>query len=164
MLYLSCEFIHSFIPPIMIMCLPCARKQSKLKKGYTGSGRRDTQDLRSSHSWKMWNNCYSVAEVVSGSLQPHGLQHANLPCPSLSPGVWWNSCPLVIPSNHLILCHLLLLLPSIFPSIRVFSNESFASGDQSIGVSALASVLPMNIQSWFILGLTGLISLQSKIV
>jgi len=54
----------------------------------------------------------------------------------------------VMPSNHLILCHPLLLPPSIFPSIRVFSNESvfFASGGQSIGVSASASVLPMNIQ------------------
>ena len=69
----------------------------------------------------------------------------------------------VMPSNHLILCCPLLLLPSIFPSIRVFSNESalLISG-QSIGVSASASVLPMNIQGWFLSGLTGLISLQSK--
>jgi len=53
----------------------------------------------------------------------------------------------VMPSNHLILCHPLLLLPSIFPSIRVFSNElAFSSGGQSIGASASASVLPMNIQ------------------
>ena len=69
----------------------------------------------------------------------------------------------VMPSNHLILCHPLLLLPSIFPSIRVFSNELlFASGGQSIGASALASVLPKNVQDWFPLGLTGLISLLSK--
>ena len=68
----------------------------------------------------------------------------------------------VMPSNHLILCCPLLLLPSIFPNIRVFSNESAASGGQSIGVSASASVLPMNIQDWFPLGCTGLISLQSK--
>ena len=52
----------------------------------------------------------------------------------------------VMPSSHLILCRLLLLPPSIFPSIRVFSSESFASGGQSIGVSASASALPMNIQ------------------
>ena len=64
----------------------------------------------------------------------------------------------VMPSNHLILCHP-LLLPSIFLSIRAFSNES---GDQSIGVSASKSVLPMNIQDWFLLEWTGWISLQSK--
>ena len=68
---------------------------------------------------------------------------------------------LVMPSNHLILCCPLLLPPSICPSIRVFSNESVLwSGGQSIGASA--SVLPMNIQDWFPLGLIGWISLQSK--
>ena len=69
----------------------------------------------------------------------------------------------VMPSNHLILCRPLLLPPSIFPSIRIFSNESFlTSGGQNIGVSASASVLPMNIQDWFPLGWTGWISFQSK--
>ena len=59
----------------------------------------------------------------------------------------------VMSSNHLILCHPLLFLPSIFPRIRVFSNESlFASGGQSIGASASASVLSINIQDWFPLG------------
>ena len=67
----------------------------------------------------------------------------------------------VILSNHPILCHSLLLLPSIFPNFRIFPNESLlASDDKSIGASA--SVLPMNIQGWLPLGLTGLISLQSK--
>ena len=57
------------------------------------------------------------------------------------------SIELVMPSNHLILCHPLLFLPSIFPSIRVFSDESvFASGGQNIGASDTSSVLPMNIQ------------------
>ena len=69
----------------------------------------------------------------------------------------------MMPSNHLILCRPLLLLPSIFPSIRVFSkSQFFASGGQSIGVLASASVLPMNIQDRFPLGLISLISLQSK--
>ena len=69
----------------------------------------------------------------------------------------------VMPSNHLVLCRLLLLLPAIFPSIRVFSmSQLFASGGQSIRVSASASVLPMNIQDWAPLGWTGWISLQSK--
>ena len=65
----------------------------------------------------------------------------------------------VMPFSCVILCHPLLLLPSIFPSILVFSNES---GGQSIGASASASVLPMNIQDWFPLGWTGLISLLPK--
>ena len=69
--------------------------------------------------------------VVSHSLQPHGLQHTRLPCPSPTPRACSNSCPLVIDAiqSHLrgwdfIPCHPLLLLPSIFPSIKVFSNES----------------------------------------
>ena len=67
------------------------------------------------------------------------------------------------PSNHLILSCSLLLLPSIFPSIRVFSHESaLRTGGQSIGASTSASVFPTNIQGWFLLGLTFLISLQSK--
>ena len=73
------------------------------------------------------------------------------------------SIELVMSSNHLILCHPLLLPPSIFPSIRVFSNESvLCNSGQSIGVLASASVLPMNIQDWFPLGWTGWLSLQSK--
>ena len=69
----------------------------------------------------------------------------------------------VMLSNHLIICCHLLLLPSIFPSIRVFSNESlFPWSGQRTGASASASVLPISIQGWVPLGLTGLISLQSK--
>ena len=76
------------------------------------------------------------------------------------------SIELMMPSNYLIICHPLLLLLSVFPSI--FSQQSFprnqyfTSGGQSIGVSASASVLPVNIQDWFPLVWTGLISLQSK--
>ena len=62
--------------------------------------------------------------VMSDSFQPHGLQHARPPCLSPTLRVYSNSCPLIVPSNHLILCRPLLLLPSIFPSIRVFSNEA----------------------------------------
>ena len=72
----------------------------------------------------------------------------------------------VMPSNHLNLCCPVLLVSSVFPSIRVFSHENqlYVSGGQNMefGVSASASVLPMNVQDWFPLGLTGLISLQSK--
>ena len=64
--------------------------------------------------------------IVSNSLWPHEPQHARPPCPSPTPRVYPNPCPssLVMPSNHFILCRPLFLLPSIFPSIRVFSNES----------------------------------------
>ena len=68
----------------------------------------------------------------------------------------------VMPSKHFIICHPLHLPPSIFSSIRVFSSEFFTSGGQSIGVSVSASVLQVNIQDWFPLGWTGLISLLSK--
>ena len=69
----------------------------------------------------------------------------------------------MIPSNYLILCQHLLLLPSIFPRVRVCPSESVpASGGQSIWALALASVLLMNIKDWFPLGLTALISLQSR--
>ena len=60
--------------------------------------------------------------VVFDPLRPYGMQHARPPCPSPTPRVYSNSCP-VMPSNHLFLCCPLHLLPSIFPSIRVFSNE-----------------------------------------
>ena len=101
---------------------------------------------------------------MSNTLRPHGLQLARLPCPSSTPGVYSNSCPL---SQW---CH-----PTILSSVIPFSclqsrpasgsfpmSQFFASGGQSIGVSASASVLPMNNQYWFPLGLTGLISLLSK--
>ena len=69
----------------------------------------------------------------------------------------------VMPSNHLILCHALLLQPSILPSTGSFpTSQFFASCGQSIGVSALASVLPKSIHDWFPFGLTGWIYLQSK--
>ena len=101
--------------------------------------------------------------VVSNSLWLHGLQHARLPCPSPTPGAYSNSCP-----SHQ-WCH-----PTISSSFIPFSShlrsfsasgsfpvsQFFASGGQSIGVSASASVLPMNIQDWVPLGWTG--SLYSK--
>ena len=73
------------------------------------------------------------------------------------------SIEMVMLSNHLILCHPLLLLPSVFPSIRVFSNElALRIRWPKYWASASATVLPTNIQGWFPLGLTGLISLQFK--
>ena len=102
---------------------------------------------------------------MSDSLWPHELRHAGLPCPSPTPGACSNSCP----SSQW--CH-----PTISSSVVLFSScpqscpasgslprsQFFASGGQSIGVSALASTLPMTIQDWFPLGFTGWISLKSK--
>ena len=102
---------------------------------------------------------------MSNCLQPHGLQHARLPCPLLSPRACSNSCP----SSRW--CH-----PTISSSVTPFSScpqsfpasgsfpvsRLFASGGQNIGASVSAWVLPMGIQGWFSLGWTGLISLQSR--
>ena len=100
--------------------------------------------------------------VVSDFLPPHGLQHARPPCPSPTPRVYANSCPLS-QWCHLIPCCPLLLQPLMFISIRIFSNESvLRTGGQSMGVSASTSDLPMNTQDWSPLGWTGWISLQSK--
>ena len=103
--------------------------------------------------------------VMPDSLWPHGLQHARLPCPSLSPGVCSNSCvlshwghPAISSSVVSFSSHL-----QFFPASGSFQmSQFFTSGGQSIGVSASASVLSMNIQDWFPLGLTDWISLQSK--
>ena len=124
-----------------------------------------TQFFKCIISFNSENSCLLFSRsVVSDSLWPHGLQHARLPCPS-SPGACSNSHPL---SRW---CH-----PTILSSVTPFSpclqslpasgsflmSWLFASGGQSFGVSASASVLPMNIQGWFPLGLIDLISLQSK--
>ena len=103
--------------------------------------------------------------VRPDSLWPHGLQHTRLPSPL--PNSWslfkLMSIQLEMPSNHLILCHPLLILPSSFPSTGSFPMSQFIiSGGQSVGASVSAWVLPMNIQDWFPLGLTGLISLLFK--
>ena len=103
--------------------------------------------------------------VMSDSLWPHGLQHTMLPCPSLSLGVCSNSCPLSW-WCHLIISSSVALFFSCPPSFPVSGcfpmSQFFTSGGRSIGASALASVLPMNIQGWLPSGLTCLISLLSE--
>ena len=115
----------------------------------------------------VWGSVQFSHSVVSDSLQPHGLQHARPPCPSPTTRACSNSCLLSW------WCHLTVLssvLPfsclqsvpasgSFLPSIR---SQFFASGGQSVAVSASASVLQMNIQDWYLLGMTGWITLQSK--
>ena len=103
--------------------------------------------------------------VVSNSLRPHGLQHARPPCPSPTPGVYPNSCPLswwcYLTISSFAVRFSFCLQP--FPASESFpTSRLFALGGQSIGDSVSASVLPMNIQGWFSLGLTDLISLQSR--
>ena len=108
----------------------------------------ESQTIRELKVTKMFNWFSSVAESVSDSLWPHGLQHARLPCPSPNPGVYSNSCPLswwyhpafsssVIPFSSCL---------QSFPASGSFQmSQFFTSGGQNSGVSASASVLPMNI-------------------
>ena len=103
--------------------------------------------------------------VMSDSLWPHGLQHARLPCPAPTLGVYSNSCPLsrwCHPTMSSSVVPFSSRLPSFPPSGSFQMSQLFASGDHSIGVSVSTSVLPMNTQGWSPLGLTGWISLQSK--
>ena len=103
--------------------------------------------------------------VMSNSLWPHGLQHARPPCPSPTPGVYSNSCPLSWWCHPTISSSVIYFSSCLqsFPALGSFQmSQFFSSGSQSIGASASASVLPMNIQDWFPLGCTGWISSQSK--
>ena len=107
-------------------------------------------------------SCYVTKLCLT--LRLNGLQHARLPYPSPSPRICSNSCPLSwwCPPTILSFFIPFFFLQS-FPASGFFPvSQFFPLGGQSIGVSALASVLPMNIQGWFPLGLTNLISLQSK--
>ena len=115
------------------------------------------------HAWQ--KSAQFSGSVVSDSLWPHGLQHARPPCPSPTPRVYSNSCP----SSWW--CHPTISTSGIpfssclqsFPASGSFLvSQLFASGGQSIGVSASVSVLPVNIEDWFPLGWTGWIFLQSK--
>ena len=113
----------------------------------------------------MFSSVQFSRSVMSNSSWPHELQHARPPCPSPTPGVHPNSCP----SSRW--CHLAIsssvvpfsFCPQSLPASQSFPmSQLFAWGGQSIGVSALASVPPINTQDWSPLGWTGWISLQSK--
>ena len=114
-----------------------------------------------------WHSFSSVQfhSVVSNSLWPHGLQHTRPPCLPPTPGVNSNSCPLSLWCHPMIsssVVHFSSHLQS-FPASGSFPiSQFFISGGRGTGVSASVSVLPVNIQGWFPLRLTGLISLQSK--
>ena len=104
-------------------------------------------------------------QLRCNSLQTHGMQQTRLPCPSPTPGDYTNSCPLSLWCHTTISSSVISFSSHLqsFPALGYFPmSQFFASGGQSIGVSVSASVLPMNIQDWFPLGLTGWISHQSK--
>ena len=106
-----------------------------------------------------------IHSVWSDSLQPHGLQHTRLPCPSPTPGVYENSCPLSWWCHSTISSSVVSFsyyLQSFATSVSFQMSQFFPSGSQSIGVSASASVRPGNIKDWFPLGWTVWISLLSK--
>ena len=112
-----------------------------------------------SQSHRLWRDKESVSQfsrsVMSDSLRPHGLQHFRLPCSSPFPGACWNSCPLTHWCHPTILSSVLPFSSRLrsFPASGSFPvSQFFTSGGQSIGVSASASVLPMNVQDWFPLG------------
>ena len=117
-----------------------------------------------------WNfiflySVYFSCPVVSDSLWPHESQHSRPPCPSPTPRVHSKlmSIESIMPSSHLILCRPLLLLPPNPSQHQSFPvSQLFTSGGQNIGVSALASVLPVNTQDWSPLEWTGWISLRVK--
>ena len=101
---------------------------------------------------------------MSDSLRPYGLKHTRLPCPS-PPGACSNSCPLSWWCHPIISSSVIPFSSCLqsFPASGSFQmSQFFQSGGQSTGVSSSASILPMNIQDWFPLGWTGLISLQSR--
>ena len=146
----------------------CRRLDERLKDFSIKSGDLRRNNFRSIKTKAIYSSHSSVhfsCSVVSDSLQPHEPQHARPPCPSPTPGVYSNSCPLiqwcqatisssVIPISS---CH------QCFPASGSFQmSPFFASRGQSTGVSASVSVLPVNIQDWFPLRWTGWISLQSK--
>ena len=115
--------------------------------------------------WRFFSSVQFSRSVVSNSLRIHGLQYARPPCPSPTSGVYSNSCPLsrwCHPTMSFSVIPFSSCLQSVPASGSFPVSHFFASGGQSIGVSASASVLPMIIQDWFPLGWTGWISLQSK--
>ena len=123
--------------------------------------------MKSYHLWQ-YGQTFSSVEFSSvtqscSTLWPHALQHARFPCPSPTPTACSNSCALSQWRHPTISSHVVPFCLQSCPASGSFPRSPFfASGGQSIGISASASVLPMNIQDWFPLGLTGSISVQSK--
>ena len=161
---------HGVFPPIYetrkTLCLGISHPTPRRKVQFSFSVMSDSLRLLWTVACQASLSSFQFSHsVVSDSLQPHGLQDARLPCPSPTRGACSDSCP----SSQW--CH-----PTISSSVIPFSSylqsfpasgsfqmsQFFASGGQSIGISASTSVLPRSIQDWFPLGWIGLISFQSK--
>ena len=110
----------------------------------------------------LFSSVHFSRSVLSNSLRPHGLHHVRLPCPSRTPGAYSNSCPLSQWCHATISSSVIPFSSHFLASGSFLRSQFFASSGQSIGALASASVLPMNIQDWFPLGLTSLISLLSR--
>ena len=147
-------YFHKLFCSYCVLKCTCFRSYFCIKSNISLSGNK-----------QIFSSVQFSCSVMSDSLEPHRLQHSRPPCPSPTPGVYSNSCPLsqwcpptisssIIPfSSHL----------QSFPASGSFQmSQLFTPGGQSIGVSASTSVLPMNIQDWFPLGWSGWISLQFK--
>ena len=148
--------------------------QSKTIYWRTGANQRgwsrDSNQRKSKRKAQKWGGKVKIdsvqfsCSVMSNSLWPHRLQHTRPPCPSPTPGVHPNSCPLSRWCHPTISSSVVPFYPcpQSFPTSRSFQmSQLFTSGGQSIGVSASTSVLPMNTQDWSSLGWTDWISLQS---
>ena len=123
------------------------------------------KELSSHSSHTLVSSVQFRHSVMSDSLWPHELQHTRPPCPSPTPRVYLNSCPLSSWCSPTISSSVVPFSSCLqsFPASGSFPmSQFFKSGGQNIGVSASPSVLPMNIQDWFLLGWTGWIVLQSK--
>ena len=153
---LSCDYIYSVIPLFWLSWgMPCSITHLH-------------NSLFQAPGLSLWPACHSVqfsCSVVSDSLWPHEPQHARPACPSPTPGVHPNPCPLSQQCHPTISFSVIPFssCPQTFPALGSFPmSQLFPSGGQSIGVSASKSVLPMNTQDWSPLGWTGWISLQAK--
>ena len=147
----------------LVCCSSWGHKESDTTERliWTNQGRAGYSCAKHLNSNGLWLLLFSCS-VVSHPLQPHKLQHARLSCPSLSSGVCTNSCPLSWWCHSTVSCSVALFFSCLhsFPTSGSFPmSPLFESGGQRVGASTSASVLPMNIQGLFPLGLTGWISL-----
>ena len=160
---------HGVFPPIYetrkTLCLGISHPTPRRKVQFSFSVMSDSLRLLWTVACQASLSSFQFSHsVVSDSLRPHGLQDTRLPCPSPTRGACSDSCPSSQWCHPTISSSLVSFscLQSFSASGSLLMSQFFASGGQSIGISASTSVLPMSIQDWFPLGWIGLISFQSK--